>query len=397
MNNLKEHLKQELRTEAPFTKDIKQRILKNDRPGKAPSKKKNWKVSVISVAFVLILGFAVMLQFKPGGETASKTVAKLPTDTNELLALLQENENVLPIIKSNGQLVINPDISFLIGKQWMLSNLPMVIEPNAEIQVGDYIAYYNTYDITVSPVYGVAGDKVQLSNGQVSLNGDFLALPGTVAPIEFDDAEQQEIFQYYFGYRYHFNKPQRDYIDVDFEPLSANEYAVYMNDKGHTAQVIKESQIIGKVIGIEKLEPTFTLTTEEQSQYNAFKENYDMSVLVGVEPLTITKMYLQAEMERDYETQNALITTREGPARARIVRDLQNTQKLKEYYFSEDIQRLLSAYRFNGIERGQFEQRSENGGVINFFPPNSGSMETSVGMLKNEQGIWQASFSWPFQ
>ncbi|MFJ7738372.1 hypothetical protein ACIQ2D_18815 [Lysinibacillus sp. NPDC097287] len=397
MNNLKEQLRKELRSEAPFTEDMKQRILMNNRLVKAPAKKLNWQVSIISLAFLLILGFVVMLQVTSDGETASKTVATLPTDPNELLALLQENENVLPIIESNGQLVIDPDTSFIMGKQWMLSNLPMVVKPDAEIQVGDYIAYYNTYDITVSPVYGVEGDKVQTSNGQVTLNGDFLALPGTVAPIEFDDAEQQEIFQYYFGYRYHFNKPQRDYIDVDIDPLSTNEYAVYMNDKGHTAQVIKESQIIGKVVGIEKLEPTFTLTTEEQSLYNAFKENYDMSLLQGAEPLTITKMYLQAEMELDYETHYALLTTREGPARAQIEHYLKNTQKIKEYYFTEDIQRLLNAYAFNGIERGQFEQRSENGGVITFIPTNSGSLETSAGMLKNEQGIWQPSFSRPIQ
>ena len=397
MNNLKEQLRQELRAEAPFTEDMKQRILMNNRPVKTPAKKGNWQVSVISLVFVLILGFLVMLQVTPDGTTASKMVTTLPTDPKELLTLLKENETVLPIIESNGQLVIDPDTSFLMGKQWMLSNLPMVIEPDAEIQVGDYIAYYGVDGVTVANVYGVAGDKVQTSHGQVSVNGDLLALPGTVAPIEFDDAEQQEIFKYYFGYRYHFNKPQRDYIDVELDSLRANEYAVYMNDNGHTAMVVKDSQLIGKVIGIEKLEPTFTLTAEEQSLYEAFKEHYDLSLLVGAEPLTITKMFLQAELELDYETYNALFTNREGPARARIEHYIQDTQKIKEYYFTEDIQRLLSAYNYNGIEGGQFEQRSENGGVINFIPPNSGSLETSVGMLKNEQGIWQPSFTWPIQ
>ncbi|KOS68901.1 hypothetical protein AEA09_10335 [Lysinibacillus contaminans] len=396
MNNLKDQLKQELRTEAPFTEDMKQRILKNGRPGKAPSKKINWKVSVISLAFVLILGFAVMLQFTPDGATASKTVAALPTDPNELMALLQENETVLPIIESNGQLVIRPDTSYLMGKQWMLSNLPMLIEPEAEIQVGDYVAYYGVDGVNVANVYGVAGDNVQTSQRQVTLNGDFLALPGTVAPIEFENTEQQEIFKYYFGYRYHLNRKQRDYIDVELEALSTGEYAVYTNDSGHTAGVIKESQLIGKVVGIEKLEPTFTLTAEEQSLYDEFKENYDLSLLVGVEPLTITKIFLQAEMELDYETYYALFTNREGPARARIEHYIQDTRKIKDYYFTEDIQRLLSAYTFNGIERGKFEQRSENGGVIN-IPPTESNNISSVGMIKNEQGIWQPAFTVPIQ
>lgn len=390
MNNFKEQLRQDLRTDAPFTEDMKQRILMNERSVKAPTKKFNWQVSVISLAFVLILGFVVILQVIPNEATASKTVATLPKDSNDLIALLQENETVLPIIESKGQLVIDPDTSFLMGKQFMLSGLPMVIEPDAEIEVGDYIAYYNTYDITVAPVYGVAGDKVQTSNGQVTLNGELLALPGTVTPIEFDDAEQQDIFQYYFSYRDHFYKPQSDTIDVDLDVLSANEYAVYMNEEGSTAKVIKESQVIGKVVGIEKLEPTFTLTADEQSIYEAFKEHHDLSLLEGVEPLAITKMFLHAEMELDFETFYALFTNREGPLQARIEQYKKGTQKIKEYYYTEDIQRLLSAYTFNGIESGEFK-----GGSIKFMPTSYDSMGITVGMLKNEQGIWQPVFSLP--
>lgn len=394
MNNFKEQLRQELRADVPFTEEMKQRMLTNERPVKVAKKKYNWQASIISLTFVLILGFVVMLQVTQNETTASKTVTTLPKDPNDLIALLQENETVLPIIESNGRLVMDPDTSFLIGKQWMLSGLPMVIEPDAEIEVGDYIAYYNKYDITVVPVYGVAGDKVQTSNGQVMVNGKFLALPGTVIPIAYDNAEQQKILQYYFGYRSYFSRAQRETIDVDLDPLSANEYAVYMNDEGHTVKVIKASQVIGKVVGIEKLEPTFTLTADEQSIYEAFKEHHDLSLLEGVEPLTIVKMYLQAEMELDFETYYALFTNREGPVQARIEQYKKGTQKIKEYYYTEDIQRLLSAYTFNGIERGTFDQKSEIAGAINITPIVLNKL-SSVGMLKNEQGIWQPAFTIP--
>lgn len=396
MNNFKEQLRQDLRTDVPFTEDMKQRILMNERSVKVPTKKCNWQVSVISLAFVLIVGFVVMLQVTLEEASGPKTVTTLPKDANDLITLLQENETVLPIIESNGQFVIKPDTSYLIGKQWMLSGLPMIIEPDAEIEVGDYIAYYNTYDITVAPVYGVGGDKVQTSNGQVMLNGDYLALPGTVTPIEFDDAEQQEIFQYYFSYRDHFFKPHRDTIDVDLDVLRANEYAVYMNEEGNTAKMIKASQVIGKVVGIEKLEPTFTLTADEQSLYEAFKEQRDLALLKGVEPLTITKMFLHAEMELDFETFYALFTNRQGPVQARIEQYMKGTQKIKEYYYTEEIQRVISANTYNGIERGEFEQRSENGGVINITPTETNNL-LSVGMIKNEEGIWQPSFAIPIQ
>ena len=396
MNNFKEQLRRELRADVPFTEEMKQRILTHDRLTKGMSKKYNWRVSIISLAFVVILGFVAMLSFISNETMASKTVTTLPKNADDLIALLKKNETVLPVIESNGREVIHPDTSFLIGKQWMLSGLPMVVEPDAEIQVGDYIAYYNTYDITVVPVYGVAGDQVQTSNGQVMVNGEFLALPGTVPPITFEDAEQQKILQYYFGYRSHFSRAQRETIDVGLDQLREHEYAVYMNDEGQTVKMIKASQVIGKVVGIEKLEPSFTLTEDEQSLYKAFKEQYDLSLLKGVEPLTIVKMYLQAEMERDFETYYALFTNREGPVQA-IIEQYKQTQKIMEYYFTEDIHKLLNAYTFNGLKEGEFVQRSENGGEINFIPTNSNSLEFSVGMLKNEQGIWQPAFTIPIQ
>ncbi|MEK4229612.1 hypothetical protein [Solibacillus sp. FSL H8-0538] len=392
MNNLKEQLKQELRSEAPFSEDMKRRILINKQPGKASVKKLNWQVYTVALAFLLILSFIGMTQ----DETmATKTVATLPTNQNELFTLLQENETVLPIIEPNGKLVVEPKpgASYLMGKQWMLANLPMVIEREAAIQVGDYIAYYGLSGVNVATVYGVTEDKVQMENGQITLNGEFLALPGAVKPVGDQDAEEKEIAKYYFGEREHYFKTQ-DYIDVELEQLRTNEYAVYSNDNGHTVKVINDNQLIGKVVGIQKLEPSFTLTTEEQSLYGAFKETYDLSLLLDVEPLTITKMYLQAEMELDYETYYALLTDRD-PTRTVRANYLQRTQKIRDYYFTEDIQRLLSAYGFNGIEEGQFEQINEINGMIHFFPTSptsTSSLETSAGMLKNEQGIWQPAF-----
>lgn len=419
MNNLKEQLKQELRTEAPFTEDMKQRILKNDRPVKAQSKKINWKVSVISLAFVLILGFAVMLQVTQGGETASKTVEKLPTDTNELmdllqqnetelplmqdgttssktveklptdtkelLDLLQQNETVLPIIEPNGQLVVQPTIGYLMGKQFGLSSIPVVIEPDADIKIGDYIAYYYRNDIIVAPVFGVAGDKIQTSHGQVTLNGTYLALPGAVAPIEFEDFEQETKFQFYFRDLENAHKTKLRYYDVNLGPLNEDEYAVYKNVSAQTVSVINDAEIAGKVIGLKNLEPTFTLTTDEQSLYDAFKVNYDLSVLEGVEPLTIAKMYVLADSEGDYETLFAL--TFKGPTQSEIEKYIQDKQKNGGYYSTKKIKRLVSAYNYNGIVDSQFEQSSENEGIIN-FSPTFGDFQMGIEMIKNDQGNW---------
>ncbi|EON72629.1 hypothetical protein [Lysinibacillus sphaericus] len=439
MNNFKEQLKQELRTDAPFTVDMKQRIVINKQPKTAPAKKFNWQVSVISLAFVLILGFVVMLQVtpngatasktveilptdqpngvtaskmvetlptdqpngvtasktvetlptdQPNGVTASKTVETLPTDHNELFDLLQQNETVLPIIEPNGQLVIQPTIGYLMGKQFGLSSIPMVIEPDTEIKIGDYIAYYHKKDIIVAPVFGVAGDKIQTSHGQVTLNGNFLALPGAVAPIVFEDAEQENIFKFYFRDLANYHKTKMRYIDVDLDPLHEDEYAVYKNEVGQTVSVINDAQIAGKVIGLKNLEPTFTLTTDEQSLYDAFKENYDLSVLKGTKPLTIAKMYVLAESEGDYETKFAFKPTNERPTQSEIVKYIQDKQKIRGYYSTKKIQRLVSAYNYNGIEGAQFEQSSEIEGTIK-FTPTYGDVWMLIRMIKNDQGIWQ--------
>lgn len=381
MNNLKEQLKQELRTDVPFTEDIKQRMLSTKRPIKMRTKKQGWQVPLIALTFILILGFVLKLQLTPPEASAAKTVETLPTDPSDLVALLQENETVLPIIESNGKLVIDPTISFIMGKQWMLSHIQMVVDPNEKIEVGDYIAYYDKFDTVVSPVFGVEGDKVQTSNGQVTLNGEFLALPGAVAPVQFIQPEQQEIFKYYFNSRFHMDAAKMQTIDVNLAPLRENEYAVYMNKKGGTVEVVNNEAFIGKVVGVKKLEPTFTLTKKEQSLYNAFKENYDLNVLKGVKPLSIAKMYAVSEAQGDYLTHYSLLARH---TRSEIEKYI-DKQKIKKYYYTKEIQKLISAYNYNGIEEAEFQQLSETQGTILL---QFTDFTFRINFVKNEQGVW---------
>ncbi|MFJ5763922.1 hypothetical protein ACIP9C_01085 [Lysinibacillus sp. NPDC093210] len=381
MNNFKEQLKQELRADVPFTEDMKQRMLMPNRPVNKRIKKQYWQVPLIALTFVLVLGVVLKLQFTTHEATAAKTVATLPTDPYDVVKLLQKNETVLPIIESNDSVVIKPTISYVMGKQWALSFLPMVIDPQAKIVVGDYIAYYDMYDIVVSPVFGVEGDKVQTSNGQVTLNGEFLALPGAVAPVQFAQPEQQEIYKYYFNSRFHMDAVKMQTIDVNLAPLQENEYAVYKNKKGGTVEVVNNDAFIGKVVGVKKLKPTFTLTDKEQSLYNKFKENYDLNFLKGVKPLSIAKMYAISEAQGDYLAHYSLLAT---DTRSKIEKYI-NNQKIKEYYYTKEIQMLLSAYNYNGIEEAEFEQLSETQGTILIH---SMDFTFKINFVKNEQGVW---------
>jgi len=384
MNDFKDQLKQELRADVPFTEDMKQRMLMPSHPKKIQTKTQYWKVPLITLTFVLILGLVLILQFTPyelHEATAAKTVATLPADPHDLIKLLQKNETVLPIIDSKGKLVIDPTISFVMGKQYILSHFPMVVDPDAKIEVGDYIAYSDKLDIIVSPVFGIEGDKVQTSNGQVTLNDEYLALPGAVAPVQFTQPEQQEIYKYYFNSRFHMDAANMKTIDVDLEPLREEEYAVYMNNKGGTVDVVNAKALIGKVVGVKKLEPTFTLTAKEQSLYNAFKENYDLNVLKGVKPLSIAKMYVISEAQGDYLTHYSLVARQ---TRSEIEEYI-DKQKFKKYYYTKEIQMLISAYNYNGIEKAEFEQLSETQGTIIL---RFKDFTLNINFVKNEQGVW---------
>ncbi|MFJ7667003.1 hypothetical protein ACIQXI_07835 [Lysinibacillus sp. NPDC097195] len=381
MNNLKQQLKQELRTDVPFTEDMKQRMLMPNRPIKIHNKKQHWQVPLIALTFILILGFVLKLQFTPQETISAKAVATLPTDPYDLVKLMQKNETVLPIIESKGKLVIDPSISFIMGKQYVLSHLPMVVDPDAKIEVGDYIAYSDKVDTIVSPVFGIEGDKVQTSNGQVTLNGEYLALPGAVAPVHFAQSEQQDIYKYYFNSRFHMDGAKMQTIDVNLAPLQEHEYAVYMNKKGGTVEVVNDEAFIGKVIGVKKLEPTFTLTAKEQTLYNKFKENYDLSVLKGVKPLSIAKMYAISEAQGDYLTHYSFLAEH---TRLEIEQYIAK-QKIKNYYFTNEIQMLISAYNYNGIEKAKFEQLNETQGTI-IIPIKD--FTSSINFVKNEQGVW---------
>ncbi|MGE7839778.1 hypothetical protein ACQKNX_03195 [Lysinibacillus sp. NPDC093712] len=88
--------------------------------------------------------------------------------------------------------------------------------------------------------------------------------------------------------------------------------------------------------------------------------------------------------------------TREVPERSEIVKYIQDTQPIREFYATEEMQSLLSAYIFNDIEKGKFEQTSEIKGEIHFTSSHD-NVPMAGTMIKNEQGIWQPLFTSPFE
>lgn len=62
---------------------------------------------------------------------------------------------------------------------------------------------------------------------------------------------------------------------------------------------------------ISEVDNLLDLNDRELERLNIFKSNYDDKVLLGLDPLSICKMYLYSGYTEDYETQYELYTTKE--------------------------------------------------------------------------------------
>lgn len=373
MMGFKKQLRQELQQDAPFTNDLKQRLLQT----KPKRKKHNWQVLSVSVAMCCLIGMLLFAQFAPQKSilTASKGEALLP--------LLDD---------VTGLEVIEPYYAHLLGEQWMLQTFPMVIDKDAPITYGDYVAYYTPTGIVVSTVLGLANDSVKMDEGQIKVNGTVLKVRGLGEKI--DEVLEKDPFNnpYYVHER-----------GVTFSPFvnetiqtAEDELVIYSHDfekSRHQLLTIKEAQLAGKVTAIQATdELELTLTPEEQAVYEAFKMDYDLEHLRDISPVAIVKMFLLSEVEKDYKTYEALYTTVENKQTLDVKQHYEKTKAVRQQMFTTELNRLIIS-GFNGIENATFEQRSETEGWVVYTGENGFPAE--VRMQKNEQGIWQPSFSRP--
>ncbi|WP_336046365.1 hypothetical protein [Solibacillus ferritrahens] len=371
MKEFKNQLKRELQQDAPYTTELKQRLLQTKRK----PKKRNWQVLSVSVAMCCLIGMIVLAQFSP-----SKSVQTA-----------NEGTPLLPIIDVVNELeVIEPQKAYLLGEQWMLHGFPMVIDEDATITYGDYVAYYSPNGIVVSTVLGLANDTVTMDEGQIRVNGTILTVRGLGEKIgegEKKDPLKNPYYFYEWGIKY--TPFANETIDT-----AKDELLVYSNDDHQRLLKIKNAQLVGKVTAIQASdELALTLTPEEQAVYEAFKTDYELERLRAISPVTITKMFLLSEIEQDYETYEALFTNVESKDTLEVKQYYEKTKAVRQQLFTPELNRIMVVSGFNGLEQATFEVRSETEGWVVFTGENG--LPAEVRMVKNEQGIWQPAFSRP--
>ncbi|MEK3766574.1 hypothetical protein [Solibacillus sp. FSL K6-4121] len=371
MKEFKNQLKRELQQDAPYTTELKQRLLQTKRK----PKKRNWQVLSVSVAMCCLIGMIVYAQFAP----------------QQSVQTANEGNPLLPIIKDVTALeVIKPQTAYLLGEQWMLHGFRMVIDEEAKITYGDYVAYYGPEGIVVSTVLGLANDSVTMDEGQIRVNGTILTVRGLGKKI--GEAEQKDPFKnpyYFYEWGIQFTPFANETVDT-----AKDELLVYNKEDHQQLLKIKDAQLAGKVTAIyAPVELALTLTPEEQAVYEAFKTDYDLERLRGISPIAITKMFLLSESEQDYETYEALFTNVENKHTIEVKQYYETTKAVRQQLYTPELNRLMIASGFNGIEKASFEVRSETEGWVVYTGENG--LPAKVRMEKNEQGIWQPSFSRP--
>lgn len=135
---------------------------------------------------------------------------------------------------------------------------------------------------------------------------------------------------------------------------------------------------------VPEIQDDLELNEQERAAYDAFIVDHNPQSLLEMGPISIAKMYYQANVDGDQDTSYALYTTRED-------RIMWSKEEDKEYFGSGTPEGLEEAYR--GLGAGTFHQFSEIEGYISFRNHNG---DYGFQMIKDENGVWKVAFT-PFQ
>lgn len=191
--------------------------------------------------------------------------------------------------------------------------------------------------------------------------------------VDFENLSNQNIgIQFWIGW-----SPDKKVMRISmFYTQNGKVFAKLLRPDG---TVTEEEQKTGEVI----LDPTpFTLTEEEKSAYDSLKHNHDSNVLKDLSPVSVAKLYIQANLDRDPETEYALYTTRPD----RVLWSMEEHIK-ESARFKTTREEILAA--FQGLQNGVFIETSDFEGYIKFENKNG---VQGFSMSKDPDGIWKVGF-----
>lgn len=145
------------------------------------------------------------------------------------------------------------------------------------------------------------------------------------------------------------------------------------------------------VMDIGPNKSTFMLSPEEQMVFDLFKVSKDDTLLIDLEPISIAKLYIEALLNKDYETQYALYYTED-------LGEGGMGWTLEEYLKIPEKDRGTEDFIYKSLTplaNGEFIQTEEDFGYIKYERVEEGSSEAiNMGfqMKRGENNIWKVCF-----
>ncbi len=129
----------------------------------------------------------------------------------------------------------------------------------------------------------------------------------------------------------------------------------------------------------------FQLTKEEQRIYTDFQKDLNERHLINLELISVAKIYVQSELDENYDVTYALYTDRKDYIQwskeedAKINKSNRATKK-----------QLLEI--FTNIDKGEFIQTGDYRGYIEYESSKDPESKNGFQMVKDEDGIWNVGF-----
>ncbi|MGG0821260.1 alpha/beta hydrolase [Paenibacillus turicensis] len=130
------------------------------------------------------------------------------------------------------------------------------------------------------------------------------------------------------------------------------------------------------------------LTESEQQVYDELLQKLDKQKLIGLEPLSVAKLYVQASFDQQHDLQYFLYTTREGHVQWTKEEHEQDLQKQDKSSLANELEN--SKRLFKNIEKGSFVSTSDYEGYIKY--EKDGDKDAGFQMVQDEDGIWKVAF-----
>lgn len=297
-------------------------------------------------------GFEVIFSFQRGELEQMKN-----------LFLRIENEKDLKV--EDPMMLINTDMekdervqSFFFGEDELINELPLgvtkdetrallgtdFVEVDNDIWVYRFLVEEGTPPLTTNP-YTV--DKENIRNQNI----------GAELIIDWSPEGEALAITMYYG--------------------RSGKWWIFKRDENGVSNISEDGTVINP-------ENEFSLTDEERNAYEWFRLEQNEENLKGLSPISVAKLYIQAQLDEDYVTEYALYTTRPDRVQWTLEEHLEFS---KEPLTEEQKKQIISQYK--NIELGEFIPSGENEGYISFMGIYG---DMGFQMVKDESGVWKVSF-----